>query len=407
VNCTTSGSKQIIVNADATGTNAEGAPGEANNVNITTVSCTTPIVFSKISAGPGGYHTCGIRASDSRVFCWGDNAFGDLGDGTNVQRRIPTLTTDSSAYAKISLGDLQACGIRTSGNRVLCWGSNYYGTLGDGTTADRWNPTLTTDASAYTKVSTGHIHTCGIRSDGRVLCWGYNGQGGLGDGTTTQRLTPTLTTDTSSYIDISVGSYNTCGVRADGRVLCWGSNTYGELGDGTTTQRLTPTLTTDTSSYTSVSTGTDQAGSYTHTCGLRSDGRVLCWGFNANGGLGDGTTTQRLNPTLTTDSSAYTKISVGDLHTCGIRTSDSRALCWGNNAAYGEVGDGVPPITNRLNPTLTNDSSAYIDVAGGYFHSCGVRAGGIALCWGYNQYGELGDGTTTGHRFPTFVSGLP
>src|SRR3989339_480015 len=194
-------------------------------------------LFKEGSISVGRTHTCGIRANDSRVLCWGDSANGKLGDGQDtIDRLEPYLTIDSSAYSSINANYYHTCGIRANDSRVLCWGYGDYGQLGDGSTSvhNVSNPNLTTDTSAYTRIDSGSYHTCSIRAnDSRVLCWGDGGYGKLGDGESTEKTNPTLTTDTSAYSSISTGSSHTCGIRTnDSRVLCWGYSAYGRLGDG-------------------------------------------------------------------------------------------------------------------------------------------------------------------------------
>src|SRR3989339_521606 len=477
-----------------------------SNPNLTTDSS----AYSSVSTGNA--HTCGIRANDSRVLCWGQGLYGQLGDGQEIiNRTSPYPTTDLSAYISISAGQTHTCGIRANDSRVLCWGNGDYGQLGDSSTA--WhnvsNPNLTTDTSAYTRIDSGSYHTCSIRAnDSRVLCWGDGGYGKLGDGESTEKTNPTLTTDTSAYSSISTGSSHTCGIRTnDSRVLCWGYSAYGRLGDGQNgVDVLNPNLTTDTSPYkkgfssgnetlvsilgnafinnyenwslgcraydfisysswmnSSVITGlkttmisvkinsttnesTDNINGYCkatdadsddlayqyqwyngstvfingtlfkegtisggslHTCGIRAnDSRVLCWGNGNYGQLGDGSTSahNNSNPNVTTDSSAYTSISAGWRQTCGIRTNDSRVLCWGNGD-YGQLGDGITSAHNVSNPNLTTDSSAYKSVSAGYQQTCGIRANDSrVLCWGYDNHGQLGDGQTANNGNPNITT---
>ena len=179
-----------------------------------------------------------------------------MGNGSISDSGNPQITSDNSAYSMITTGYILTCGIRKSDSRVLCWGyCDQYGTCGDGNFIDHnnLNPTLTTDSSSYSTVKTNDMYACGIRnSDSRVLCWGYNYYGTLGDGTTTDKADPTLTTDNSAYLDVNMNYHHTCGIRAnDSRVLCWGNNWYGELGNGTTSSytSYSPRVTVDTSPY--------------------------------------------------------------------------------------------------------------------------------------------------------------
>src|SRR3989339_327056 len=143
-------------------------------------------LFKEGSISAGYYHTCGIRANDSRVLCWGSGDYGQLGDGSNATHNTlnPNITTDSSIYTSISTGTMHTCGIRSNDSRVMCWGQGTSGQLGDGQTiVSKPNPNVTTDSSAYISINTGEYHTCGIRAnDSRVMCWGQATYGQLGDG---------------------------------------------------------------------------------------------------------------------------------------------------------------------------------------------------------------------------------
>src|SRR3989339_811107 len=194
-------------------------------------------LFKEGSISAGGYHTCGIRSNDSRVLCWGRGNEGQLGDSSTAVHEVgnPNVTVDNSSYSSISTGRTHTCGIRANDSRVLCWGDDTYGQIGNGDTSENLVPTNTTDSSIYTSISTGTMHTCGIRSnDSRVMCWGQGTSGQLGDGQTiVSKPNPNVTTDSSAYISINTGEYHTCGIRAnDSRVMCWGQATYGQLGDG-------------------------------------------------------------------------------------------------------------------------------------------------------------------------------
>src|SRR3989339_652390 len=360
INSTTNSSTENIKGyCNATDTDGDDLAYQYQWYNGSTVYFNGTL-FKDGSISAGEFHTCGIRANDSRVLCWGDGDEGQLGDGSTAvhNNSNPNITTDSSAYSSVSAGSYHTCGIRQNDSRVLCWGRGNSGQLGDNGQIEKTNPTLTTDTSPYSSVSAGEDYTCGIRTnDSRVLCWGRSTEGQLGDGETTTRLVPTLTSDTSTYLRISAGEGTTCGIRAnDSRVLCWGDGQYGSLGDGNTSlhNNLNPNLTTDTSAYSSVSVG----GS--HSCGIRTnDSRVLCWGYGLYGQRGDGqTSNNQANPNVTTDSSAYANIELGRRHSCGIRANDSRVLCWGDGS-YGTLGDGNTAAHNVANPNITTSSSPY------------------------------------------------
>ncbi len=354
----------------------------------------------------GENHACAVRAKDHRVLCWGYNSYGELGiNSTGGNRGVPTLTSDASAYTMVSAGSVHTCAIRASDGRILCWGRNLQYRLGTGDSVNSNTPVLANDTSAYVLVSAGLSHSCAIRAnDSRVLCWGGNNQGQLGNNDTgISRPFPTLTNDTSAYVSVSAGDAKTCGIRAnDSRVLCWGRNTDGELGNndpGVNTD--VPTLTSDASAYAMVSAG------LSHSCAVRAnDSRVLCWGNNDNGRLGNNDTgVPRAMPTLTNDTSAYVSVSAGAQFTCGIRANDSRVLCWGYNGE-GELGNNDPG-TDRDIPVLANGTAPYLMVSSGGFHSCAIRANDSrVLCWGDNSQGQIGNNDTgTAQAVPTLANG--
>ena len=225
---------------------------------------------------------------------------------------------------------------------------------------NRYTPTSISFPEVYftleqkgVEIYAGSVHTCAILDDGSVSCWGYNGNGQLGDGTTTERLTPTQTSSLGTNrtaVAITAGNAHTCVILDDGSVSCWGNNVFGQLGDGTTTERNTPTQTSSLGfGRTAVAIATGQY----HTCALLDDGSVSCWGYNTNGQLGGGTTTERNTPTQTsslgTDRTAVV-ITAGAFHTCAI-LDDGSVSCWGNNGD-GQLGDGT--TTDRSTPTPTS-----------------------------------------------------
>lgn len=245
-------------------------------------------------------------------------------------------------------------------------------------------------------VAAGSAHACALKTDGTVVCWGGNEYGQLGNGTTTDSLVAVPVSGLNSVISIEAGLSHTCALRSDGSVFCWGHNARGQLGDGTTTTRLTPAAVSGLgASVSSIAAG------YRHTCVIAGTGAAECWGDNGFGQLGDGTTLQRLTPVAVYGlASNIGDISAGGHHTCAVRASNGRTFCWGLNN-YGQLGDGT--TINRVTPTDIFATVAVASVHLGFLHSCFVSDQGTAACWGDNYYGQLGDGSLAPRSIPTLV----
>lgn len=309
------------------GINTQGQSGNgvAGNAGVNQpTSVIGGFTFSSLSAG--GAHTCGILLT-GLTSCWGNNVGGQLGNGGNIDRFEPSPITGEHEFIQISSSTVaHTCGLKANGE-VWCWGQGLYGRLGDGTGVNRLVPTLVSGGLKFTTISAGGGHTCGITADSSAYCWGLNSRGQLGDGTNGDKTVPTRVSTTVKFIQIAAGLAHTCALMENGDPYCWGDNVVGALGDGTFDSRSTPSSVENGPNFVSIVTGER------HTCGLDADGVVLCWGYNDAGALGDGTNVTRPAPVLLNKSLKFQKIAAGAYHTCGITTT-GQTYCWGDNYGF-------------------------------------------------------------------------
>ena len=363
-----------------------------------------PVDVFGLSAGvvrvtTGGYHTC-VVTTKAALKCWGDNTYGQLGIGNTQEQNVPVMVPSLfSNVSMVSAGEYHTCALTTAGG-VKCWGSNSAGQLGDGTTTDRTTPVDVVGlTSGVTAIAAGHHHTCALVRSG-VQCWGDNAYGQLGDGTTTESDTPVRVVGLGSpVIGITGGGDHACALTVSNGIKCWGANGFGQLGDGTTVQRTTPVDVVGlTSGVVQVSAGG------LSTCARTNVGAMKCWGDNEDGQLGDGTTVQESAPVGVTGlQSSVQWVTVGGLHACAV-TSVGGAMCWGRNTS-GEVGNGS--ATDQLLPVaVTGLTSGVRVVSGGISHTCAITTSGGLKCWGRNDSGQTGDGTSTFAVFPLAVVGF-
>jgi alpha-tubulin suppressor-like RCC1 family protein len=309
------------------GDNRYGQVGNGNFIG----SITIPVQIMSsgvVSVAAGGWHTCAIK-QDGSLWCWGWNSDGRLGDGTNTSRSTPVQIM-SSGVSSVALGGQHTCAIKIGGS-LWCWGGNFYGQLGDGTKANKNTP-VQIIPSGVVAVALGALHTCAIKTDGSLWCWGHNGFGQLGDGTVTDMNTPVQIIP-SGVSSVAAGYHYTCAIKTDSSLWCWGVNYGGNIYSGNIPSQLIPSGAV----FVEVGYGEEYGVVQDHLCTIKQDGSLWCWGWNYYGQLGDGTNTSRTTP-VQIMSSGVSSVSLGGLHTCAIKT-DGSLWCWGWNY-YGQLGSG-------------------------------------------------------------------
>jgi alpha-tubulin suppressor-like RCC1 family protein len=331
--------------------------------------------------------------SDGTVMSWGYNKGAQLGDGTNIDRSTPVAVAGLSNVVELGAGS--QCALLADA-KVKCWGTSA-GELPDGGVPV---PVSMPDLQGAVALASGSSFACARINDGRVKCWGSNGFGRLGDGTTTRRSSPVLVQGLDGVVHLSTGPDHSCACLADGTARCWGWGGTGCLGDGSTNWTVpTPVDVRDLSGAVEVASGTY------HACARLAGGGVKCWGFNREGELGNGTTSDTSIPVGVVGVNDAKQIFAGTQHTCA-RLSDATVKCWGHNG-HGALGDGT--TTNRPTPVEVRGLSDVVELAVGSSaaHVCARLGSGVVKCWGLNSYGQLGDGTTTDRASPVEVVGIP
>jgi alpha-tubulin suppressor-like RCC1 family protein len=366
----------------------------------TTTQRTSPVQVGAattwVAVRTGSAHSCGVRR-DGTVWCWGDNTYGQLGDGTTTQRTSPVqIASTGNAATVIATGFGSTCRIDPDGT-ARCWGRDSYAELGVGTPDEYDSPHQVGAGTTWTTIGVGTTTGCAYRSsDGSDWCWGYNASGQVGDGTTTDRDSPVQTNVAQTFVDVAVGTTHACAVRQSQKVRCWGDNTYGQVGDGTNTNRSSPVLISGNSNYGQVSAG---AGS---TCGVQTNNSLWCWGLDSSGQLGIGSTANQTAETQVGSATNWAMVAVGFDSACAIKSTGT-LWCWGDNS-YGQLGDGS--TTQRTAPVQIGVATTWAAVSAPGDHTCATRTDGTLWCWGTNARGQVGDGTTTQRLAPVQVGAL-
>ena len=393
--------------------------------------------------------------SDGNAYAWGYNQYGQLGNGTTggyqttpVMVRTPDRKTypdlpEDFTYVQVSTGNAHSLAVGSDGY-VYAWGRNNYGQLGNNSrndskvparVRDPANPTDTSKGLKATQISAGYSHSLAVGSDGYVYAWGYNDHGQIGNNSSNDSKVPARVRDPANPTDtskglkatqISAGSWHSLAVGSDGYVYAWGLNYWGQIGNNSSYDSKVPVRVRDPANPTDTSKGLQAvqvSGGGDHSLAVDKDGQTWSWGRNDHGELGNGTTTGEMdaNPIpvrvqypANAGTVTATQVSAGTFHSLAV-DKDGNTYAWGNNED-GQLGNNTR--SNQLIPVKVFASAQSTSSAGpwlkaaqisaGGYHSLVIGADGYAKAWGYNQYGQLGnDSIPTGKYNSNARSNVP
>jgi alpha-tubulin suppressor-like RCC1 family protein len=386
----------VTVKTQPSGTNrictVKNGAGKLAGADVTDVevSCVEPADtdWAKVSAGFD--YSCAIKTNGS-LFCWGDNSYGQLGDNSTTESQAPVQESSASTdWTRVSAGKDYACGVKTNG-KLFCWGYNHYGQLGNDSTEESYVLVQeNTAATDWASVSAGRDHTCAVKTNGTLFCWGNNYYGQLGNDSTEESRVPVQESAAATdWVNVSVGGGHTCAVKTNGTLFCWGENFYGILGNNSTDHSPVPVQeSTATTDWANVS------ASDSYTCAIKTNGKIYCWGRNYFGGLGNNPTADSPVPVQeSTAATDWANVSAGGGHTCAVKTNGTLS-CWGNNES-GQLGNNS--FHSRGEPVQESTAvKDWANVSAGYYHTCAVKTNGTLFCWG-GGHTEVGMTGTSGH----------
>ncbi len=347
-----------------------------------------PITAAPAHLAIGDAHTCAIRGG--ALYCWGLNNAGQCGVGSTATQLVPARVGTDADWTWISASNENTCGVRAGA--LYCWGQNSAGEVGIGPDAgDVLSPARVGTSSTWLSVELGEHQACGLQLDGSVWCWGSNDMGEIGVPGPTRQRTPLMVAIGDGWRQLLVG-YKWGAAVGPGGYLMWGSNEEGQRGDGSMSGTNIAPSAVELGFAPASIVGGDE-----HVCAIDGGGGVRCWGDNRAGQLASGTPpNDTYAPALAAVPVSPRLLALGGYSTCAI-TQLGALLCWGSND-FGELGNGITGVDTSV-PTAVGPATDWTAVAIGLDHACGER-GGALYCWGRNNDGQLGLGTQ-GDPVPT------
>jgi len=342
--------------------------------------------FIKISIGE--IHSTAIT-SDGNMWQWGSEIYG---------RSIvtwPTAIGTAHAWTTVSSGLYTNLALKTDGS-LWAWGDNSYGQFGDGSLDNKITPVrIGTDTDWKTIVTSG-IHSVALKNDGTLWTWGINQYGQLGDGSTDDKYTPVRIGTDTNWSAISAGPYHTVALKTNGTLWAWGDNWYGQLGDGTRMDQHVPIRIGSDANWTAIS------ASDVNTVALKADGTLWAWGVKGCAQLGDGTIVIQPAPIWVGYDTNWVAISSAVADTIALK-SDGTLWAWGCSGWSNVLGDGSTDPKYISTPVRIGNDTNWSSIAAGGYHTMALKSDGTLWSWGWNFYGQLGDGTTQAWAIPHFI----
>jgi alpha-tubulin suppressor-like RCC1 family protein len=314
---------------------------------------------------------------------WGHNLYGQLGDGSTLQRRTPVAVAGLSGVRSVACGAFHTLALMEDGT-VRAWGNNTYGQLGTGNTISTTTPVLVPGLTGVKAIAVGAYHNLALLQDGTVRSWGYNNFGAIGDGSAVTRNAPVSIVGLNNVRNLAAGGYHSVAILNDGTLKAWGHNAYGQLGDGSAVHRTSPVSAIGISGVNGIACG------MFHTAAVCSDGSVRSWGSNAYGQLGNGTTIDSRTPVVATVVSNVKSITCGAY--CSLILLNDGTVQGSGDNRWG--GLGVSGVSTFKTFTPISDLNNVTAIAAGYYHGVALIGDGTIKTWGFNAHGELGDGST-------------